>query len=386
MNPFGQWGFDIAEDAHKTGRIDWDALMRLFPVLEELKNIEQNPEYHKEGNVFNHTKLAVEELIKDGRWQNSLMWERGKLFLAVLLHDIGKIDKTTQEDGKFTSKGHSASGARLVRQILWDYDNGNGFKVPFSVREFVASMVLLHMFPSHLLEKDDPLYSVSASSWTVNNRNLAILACADICGRICDNDKKQDPLAAVSLFVDFCQQHDCYIKHKNFHSDHSRFLYFFDRKGHPDIDRYHDCKGTVHMMSGLPGAGKDTYIKKNPDLNFLPVVGLDDIREEMDVEVKENEGGVSQLAKERCKEHMRKGEDFVFNATNFVKQTRARWIRLFNQYNYRIEIHYIEPDFTTLMKQNLGREKSVPEEVVRGMFKKLEPPTLLECHELHLVA
>lgn len=376
----GNWAFDIADRAYEQRSIDWDALLRLFPILDVMKGIEQSPKYHREGNVFNHTKMVVEQMIESDSWRIQDRYSRSILFLSALFHDVGKIDKTIEEDGVLTSSGHSASGARLIRQILWDYDGG--LKVPFEVRECVTSMALLHMLPVYLLDKEDPLFSVCASSLTVCNRWLAILAAADTIGRICDYSDTNDSLSAISLFSDFCKENDCYLNCKVFQSDHTKFLYFFEGKGHPDLNRYHDCKGTVHIMSGLPGAGKDTYIKKNL---ALPIVGLDDLREEMNVKVAEKEGEVSQLAKERCREYMRKGQDFVYNATNLIKHTRGRWIRLFNQYNYRIEIHYIEPSFTTLMRQNLGREKSVPEGIVRVMFRKIEPPTLLECHNLHLV-
>ena len=372
------WSFDVADEVYDAGIIPWDKLVELFPVLDAMTKVEQNPSYHKEGNVFNHTKMVVEKLVSDYNWRNLFRCQRSALFLAALLHDVGKIDKTIEEeDGNFTSKGHSSSGARLIRQLLWDFRD-DGFKVPFEIREYVSTLSLLHMLPVHFLDKEDPLYSVCASSYTLCNRNLSILADADNKGRTCNNDTS----GCIELFGDFCIENHCYDEPRKFQSDHSRFLYFFNRVGHPDLNRYHDCKGSVNLMSGLPGAGKDRYIKKN--LSHLPVVSLDDIRDEMNVRPMESEGEVFQLAKERCREYMRRGQDFVFNATNYMKQTRARWIRLFNQYNYSIEIHYIEPSFTILMKQNLNREKKVPEEIVRAMFKKMEPPTLLECHRLHL--
>jgi len=370
-----EWYFEPA----CRGTIDWNELFKMFPILKSLEGIEQNPEYHKEGNVLNHTKLVMDFLIRSRRfmWENNL--NKSILFLSGLFHDIGKIAKTTEAEGVFSSKGHSAEGARMVRQILWDYKDG--YKVPFYVREYVSAMVLLHMMPYYLLEKEDPLYSVCASSYTISNFHLSMLSEADILGRICDKSCGADN---VELFKMFCEENRCYDNKKEFRSDHSRFLYFFERKGHPDLERYFDCKGTVHMMSGLSGSGKDYYIKKN--LSHLPVVGLDDIREELDVKPTENEGEVSQISKERCKEHMRKGVEFVLNATNLIKSTRARWIGLFGQYGYKIHIHYIEPSFATVLKQNTGRSRKVPEDIICKMFEKLEPPTMLECHELSLEA
>lgn len=35
---------------------DFDEIAKDFPIIYELKNIEQNPKYHEEGNVYIHTK------------------------------------------------------------------------------------------------------------------------------------------------------------------------------------------------------------------------------------------------------------------------------------------------------------------------------------------
>ena len=104
---------------------------------------------------------------------------------------------------------------------------------------------------------------------------------------------------------------------------------------------HEDYRCTVTVMSGLPGSGKDTWLAKNT-LN-LPVVALDDIREELEVEATEDQGTVVQAAKERCRELMRAEKSFAFSATNLLRQTRKRWIDLFADYGARIEIVYVEP-------------------------------------------
>jgi predicted kinase len=209
---------------------------------------------------------------------------------------------------------------------------------------------------------------------------LAILSRADTKGRICKDNKQAE--MTIDLFKDFCMENGCLAQSKQFLSDNARFAYFFERVGHPDLDRYNKGKKIAHVMSGLPGSGKDFYLHKN--LVDLPVVSMDDIREEMGVSPTDNQGTVSQVSKEKCRELMRKDVHFVFNATNFVKETRARMIRLFRQYGYVVHIHYIEPSFETIKKQNKNRNRVVPETIIEEMFTKLEPPTLLECHKLSL--
>lgn len=92
-----------------------------------------------------------------------------------------------------------------------------------------------------------------------------------------------------------------------------------------------------------------------------------------------------QLARERCREYLRAGTSFAFNATNILKQTRQRWIDLFVDYNVRIELVYVEPPFDRLLRQNKGRKNPVPEQVVRKLAAKCEPPTWAECHVLMMI-
>ena len=115
-------------------------------------------------------------------------------------------------------------------------------------------------------------------------------------------------------------------------------------------------------MSGLPGSGKDTWVKNHrPD---LPVVSLDSIRRELNIEPTENQGAVAQLAKQRCRELLRSGTSFAFNATNLIRQTRSGWIDLFHDYKAKIEIVYLEPSLEAILRQNKNRNATVPQRVI----------------------
>ena len=75
-------------------------------------------------------------------------------------------------------------------------------------------------------------------------------------------------------------------------------------------------------MSGLPGAGKDAWIGNNrPD---LPVVSLDAVRDSIGERASGNQGRVIQAAYEMARDHLRKKQDFVWNATNISEQTQGQ--------------------------------------------------------------
>jgi predicted kinase len=137
---------------------------------------------------------------------------------------------------------------------------------------------------------------------------------------------------------------------------------------------------TVNRLSGLPGSGKDAWLVANhPD---LPVVSLDELRGELDIAATDDQGEVIEVATERCREYLRSGRSFAFNATNVLRQTRRRWIDLFADHDARIEIVYVEPPLRVVLSQNARRDRPMPEKVIRQLADKCAPPTFAEAHGL----
>lgn len=91
---------------------------------------------------------------------------------------------------------------------------------------------------------------------------------------------------------------------------------------------------------------------------------------------------VSHPLSEGCREHLRVGRSFAFNATNITHPTRARWISLFADYQARIEIVYVEPPLSVILAQNRERKNPVPETVIRRLAEKVDPPSITEAHGL----
>jgi len=133
-------------------------------------------------------------------------------------------------------------------------------------------------------------------------------------------------------------------------------------------------------MSGLPGSGKDHWVSKNrPD---LPMVSLDIIRAELGAPATGNQGRVIQAARERAREYLRAGQDFVWNGTNISRNLRAKPLSLFRDYNARTEIVYIETGPDNLFSQNKSREDVVPQTAMEKLMRKLEPPQDWEAHSV----
>ncbi len=146
-----------------------------------------------------------------------------------------------------------------------------------------------------------------------------------------------------------------------------------------DYPAFEDFCCTAYVMSGLPGAGKDRWVGQNPP--HLPMVSLDTIRTETGVSSRGNQGQVIQAAYEQVWAR----QDFIWNGINVTRQNRARLTRVLRDYKARIHMVYIEVPPSVGRQQNKRRSRVVPEAVIAGLARKLEPPTLSEAHEVTLV-
>jgi predicted kinase len=139
------------------------------------------------------------------------------------------------------------------------------------------------------------------------------------------------------------------------------------------------------MLCGLPGTGKDFFIKKPENtMDDLPILSLDDIRREHKIKPtdKKGNGQVIQMGKEKAKEYMRSKTNFIYNATNITSDMRSKWISLFNDYGAYVKIVYLEVPYETLLSQNKNREYPVPDDIVEKMIGKLDVPTYKEAHNV----
>lgn len=219
------------------------------------------------------------------------------------------------------------------------------------------------------------------ASQTVSMNWVSILSKADVLGRKCSDTNEL--LEKIELFSEFCSEHGCYIAPRTFPDSFSRFVYFQKENGSPDYKAYDDTRLEVTLMSGLPAAGKDTWIKKY--CHCLPIISLDEIREEQDVSPAEDQGEIIFLARERAKAFLRARQSFVWNATNISKSIRGQLISLFVSYGAKVKIVYLEAPYNEIMKRNRERSRNVPENVIERMIAKLEIPGPAEAHEVQWV-
>jgi predicted kinase len=357
-------------------RVDWDALDARFEWVRAMRDVPQDPVHHAEGNVWIHTRMVLEALTALPAWRALDAGAREIVFLGSLLHDVAKPRCTRiEDDGRVTARGHSARGAILARRILWRMG------VPFTTREAVCSLVRHHQVPFFLIEKDDAARTARAISQNARCDHLSLVAEADARGRRCADGQRL--LDNIALFRELCAETGCFDAPAAFPSPHARVLYLRGDTTDPLYHPHESFRADVVVMSGLPGSGKDSWVRAN--LAGWPVVSLDAIRGELDVDPADNQGEVVAHARERAREHLRAGRSFVWNATNLSKQLRTTVLNPFFDYGARIRIVYVEVMEKVQRTQNRERDGAVPEAVIERLLDRWEVPEMGEAHEVSYV-
>jgi putative nucleotidyltransferase with HDIG domain len=359
--------------------MNWDHLEAQFGWVKRMRDVPQDAIHHAEGNVAIHTKMVLEALEQLDEFKQLQPQEQNILRASALLHDVEKFSTTIGEpDGRITAPGHARRGAQTTRSILY-----RDIATPFAIREQVAALVRYHGLPLWLLEKKDPLKELVKASLEVNTQWLSMLARADALGRTCSDP--HDLLYRLDCFDEFCREHACWGNARAFTSDHARMHYLLHEDAYVEYVPFDQPVAEVVMMSGLPGAGKDSYIKKH--FRDMPVVSLDGIREEMDIDPtdKSGNGQAIQEAKERARVLLRKQQGFVWNATNTTRQMRTQLIELFMTYKAAVRIVYIEAPYQSLFSQNRNRDAVVPAAAIERLIDKLEVPVLWEAHRVEYI-
>lgn len=108
-------------------------LHEVLPEVERYKGVEQPPQYHPEGDVWQHTLMMLEGL--HAGTSQTLAW-------ATLLHDVGKPPTFRRAPDRIRFDNHADIGARMAEEI------GRRLRMSNDDIEQISAIVAQHMkFP-----------------------------------------------------------------------------------------------------------------------------------------------------------------------------------------------------------------------------------------------
>lgn len=117
-------------------------LEKILPEIAAMKGCEQPPQYHPEGDVFEHTRIMLALLPEEVSLP---------LVFSVLFHDIGKPPTATVDEiGRIRFNGHDREGAEMTDALMQ--------RLRFSRAEIDATVEAVRQ---HMVFKDVPNMRVS---------------------------------------------------------------------------------------------------------------------------------------------------------------------------------------------------------------------------------
>lgn len=176
--------------------------IRHFPEIAALKGTPQEPEWHPEGDVLQHTGHCLNALVSQASWQESSPDRKRLLSFAVLAHDFGKPCTTsyTEKRGamRWVSPGHEAAGGPFAETFM------QRIGAPKDLIEPVQSLVINHMLHHRQEEPsftDTQLRRLARRITPATIEDLCEVMTADAMGR-----PPMNPASSLQLIVELRAQ------------------------------------------------------------------------------------------------------------------------------------------------------------------------------------
>lgn len=369
--------------------VNWEAI-EMIPEFAKMKDCMQSKVWHKEGNVWNHTKLVTNEMCERLKDNEDLIYYQ-LMVVSAICHDLGKVPTTywSNEKQDYVTENHGSVGDKITRRILFEEDI---FK-----REFICWMVRWHMDFHHILMKNEDkikrcLVRMSYSLSSV--KNMLMLNLCDSLGSINDEETKDKLYERYNKIEAYAKELGCLDSNYTFGSWEDKYKFFINKESllkEEKTFKEDEFTSHVYVMIGLPGAGKSTYVERLvKDSKKLGretvVISRDIIRSEMGLKGdkpmgnKKQEDKVTEIFNEKFIQCLKERKDCVLDNTNLCKKYRDSYTRMMIEYKPTINYVYVEPKSIDKCKER--REGMMPTEVIDRMFNYTEFPTCEECDNL----
>jgi len=171
-------------------------LRDLLPELYATIDVPQNPQWHPEGDVFEHSMQALDAAALIAQKYDTEFYKLVLLY-AALCHDLGKVSTTKTMNGIIKSIGHEVKSKEYARMMLRRITHHK------ELIQAVECLVFFHMMPLQFIKNKAKLsaYKRLAAKLlsSVSLSFLADLCLADKQGR---NGEAQRPLSGSNNDVE----------------------------------------------------------------------------------------------------------------------------------------------------------------------------------------
>lgn len=155
-----------------------------FPELKAMIGCEQNPIWHPEGDVWNHTMRTLDAAVK----YRQHVEQPEYYMVSALCHDMGKpLSVSIDDNGCIHTYRHDEKGVPVVTEFLARLNNDK------SLTKYTLDMVEKHMTPHNCFDSNSRIKSTNAMyDRSICPNDLMYLAVADTASRGDETIKNQE--------------------------------------------------------------------------------------------------------------------------------------------------------------------------------------------------
>ena len=378
-----------------------DALEPTFPLIGQMAETPQDPEWHAEGSVRIHTEMVIAESYK---LTDGLSPERTQaLVLSAALHDVGKPLVTREEKIKgkirITSPRHAGRGRSYAAPLLPQLELAD------EINTWVLAGIGHHHDPRKMLTRNAKQSRFWRFARLAEAKMIYLLEMADTRGRtsVAPDAHVSD---TVELFQVAAEEHGIWdqidpysdwdetIRERLCHESDGAISYaqaearrqfeagniFTPEEAIAKTHEHRQEYAELVVTCAPSGSGKSQWIDEN--LPSHTRISLDEIREELTGrrDRMNKEGQVMQLAKKRLREALAAKQKVVWDATCTRKDGRSAILSLGHDYHALTTIVAFAIPPAELMRRNQNRKHQIPSAVIEKQLAALEWPSADEAH------
>ena len=135
---------------------------------------------------------------------------------------------------------------------------------------------------------------------------------------------------------------------------------------------------TIHMLVGIPASGKTTYAKKLAGQLNIPILSSDEVRNQ---NPNASEDQIWPLIYKTSIDYVKKGQDFIYDATNITPKARLRYKEklLAEVTDFQIGTYFFDVDPKICYNRAIERNKDpnerfIPPEVILSYGQNVIAP------------
>lgn len=352
--------------------------------IELLKKTEQNPRYHAEGNVLNHTLLVLSEFYEIAGLGILNEADKEVLYWAALLHDIGKPLVTHWDGIAWRAAGHERAGVPIARNILMQQD--------ISPRQMqrILDLVKWHHLPLRMGLKKAPLSAYENIAFQTDLRLLGLFSQMDLRGRICENASEIQDLIyhfneeIIPSIVDMWGTYEAIQTKFQTRSPLTKNKIWFalQEARNEEIfsllsqeDSHLEPLSTCYISIGVPKSGKSDYFRKRHGV--YPTF------------FEENrfsyEGELSDGLKKFLDQHLSSGESVVVDGCHLNVPKRQQIADYIRRYQTSLQYIYFQRSLSEVLMENNQSPYPIHPSRIKCAYSQLICPHPWEAHRMEIV-